>query len=96
MFVYHITQELSVCHSFPQAPTLKPFEGHLAQSSQGLHTYGVTRLRKATCIPARAADLLNPRLNRWEKAERRKRDRKGQESYLFSIHASRNIVDFLT
>lgn len=41
----------------PPGPTLKLFKGYLAQSPQRLYMYRIKR--KDTCVPARAAELLN-------------------------------------
>lgn len=66
----------------PPDPTLTPFKGLAAQSLQGLPKCRVTRLRKVSCIPAWAVELLNPRQNGWEKAERRKKTRQRREGIL--------------
>lgn len=78
----------ALCTTAPApAPTLKPSKGPLAQSLQGLQADTVTRLRQDACIPARSAELLNPRLNGWEgKAERRGTERQKREGILLVFH----------
>lgn len=83
----HYTSVLCATSPPPYNPHPKTLQRTFSTKLLGPHTYRVTRLRRVACVPARAAQLLNPRLNGRERQARRDRERK--ETYLFLIHALR-------